>query len=162
MRLTAKEARRIWRYEPLTGKFYWRVKVTDKTVIDNIAGSAATNGYWQLKYQGYGYRAARVAWLIMTGEWPHPQVDHINGNRRDDRFSNLRESTQQQNMQNRAVQGHNKSGLKGVWSRPNGKYAAYISLGDRMKYLGEYSKASDAKAAYDSAALRLHGEFFKS
>lgn len=131
-------------------------------MVGSIAGSAAANGYWQLKYQGKGYRAARVAWLIVTGNWPDPQVDHINGDRRDDRFSNLRECTQQQNMQNRIVQRHSISGLKGVWTKPDGKYAAYISENGKLKYLGQYASAPDAKAAYDSAAKSLHGQFFKA
>jgi hypothetical protein len=84
------------------------------------------------------------------------QVDHINGNRRDNRRCNLREVTSAQNCQNRRAA--NQTGLKGVHPRGK-KFFACIRVEGKFTYLGIYPTAEEAARVYDEAAHRAFGEF---
>jgi hypothetical protein len=87
-------------------------------------------------------------------------VDHVNGNGLDNRRSNLRLATRSQNMMNRSSQANNRSGYKGVcWQREKRKWRAAIWLDGRKTYLGDFKDIEEARAAYESASLRLHGPF---
>ena len=157
--LTVEEARRVLRYDPETGEFFWRVKVGVRGVVGARAGSLMAKGYRMIQYNGKGYLDSRHAWFMTTGDWPKNQIDHADTNKANNRFSNLRDATQTQNMRNRSAHKRNEFG-KGV-SRQDEKYTARIRVDGCRKYLGIFSTAADAKAAYDSAAQRLHGEFFR-
>lgn len=88
------------------------------------------------------------------------QVDHINGNRLDNRKSNLRAATNAQNNQNKRSPRNNRSGYKGVsWCKERNKWAAQIQVNGRQKNLGRFDNVEDAIRAYDEAARKLHGEF---
>lgn len=90
------------------------------------------------------------------------QVDHINGNRLDNRKSNLRIATLQQNNFNRPAQNP-KSGFKGVYfDKPRGNYKPYISVNQKRTTLGVFASAKDAALVYDAAARLLHGEFART
>ncbi|MBD4919039.1 HNH endonuclease, partial [Xanthomonas citri pv. citri] len=95
-------------YDPETGVFRWKVRVAKKTQVADIAGSA--NGrYVTFRLRGRNYTGHRLAWLFSHGRWPSSQIDHINGVGTDNRLCNLRESTQAENMQNRAPNRNNSS-----------------------------------------------------
>jgi hypothetical protein len=88
------------------------------------------------------------------------QVDHVNGDRLDNRRSNLRVATPGQNAMNHRLRSDNKSGYKGVWFDAKlGKYTAFIRSGGRRKHIGVYVNAEGAALAYNEAAIRHHGEF---
>jgi hypothetical protein len=93
----------------------------------------------------------------MTNRWPKDQIDHINRNKSDDRWINLREASSIENMRNR--RSWNKLG-RGVSKRPNGKYRARITVDGKIKHLGDFARSEDAALAYVNAAERLHGAFF--
>lgn len=136
------------RYDPETGKF-WRE-----------AGCANRSGYRQIWFQGRQHMEHRVAWFLYHGEWPDRQVDHINGNRGDNRISNLRLATCSENLCNRVRQKNNTSGLKGVsWIGQYQKWQATIRFGGRNKFLGRFDTKEEAANAYNEAALKHHGEF---
>lgn len=157
--LSLEEARRVLRYDPETGEFFWRIKVGVRGVAGARAGYVMAKGYRMIQYDGKGYLESRLAWFMTTGSWPKNQIDHADTNRSNNRFSNLRDATQTENMRNRSAHKSNKFG-KGV-SQIGEKYVANIRA-DRVRvYLGIFSTAADAKVAYDSAAQRLHGEFFR-
>lgn len=94
----------ILQYAPDTGLFYWRKKIARKVIVGNVAGTVgSSHGYRAIKINGTIYLAHRLAWLYMTGAWSIWSEGHINGDRLDNSWANLRECTAAQNRQNRAV-----------------------------------------------------------
>lgn len=93
---------------------------------------------------------------------PGMVVDHINGNKIDNRLCNLRIATTSQNTWNAGKRKRNTSGYKGVtWSKSSNKWQAQMGFHGKKVFLGLFHTAEEASAAYCTAAIRLHGEFFK-
>lgn len=89
-------------------------------------------------------------------------VDHINGDKLDNRRCNLRLATTAENIRNSARSVRNTSGFKGVsFDRSRGKWFASICANRKLKNLGRYATAEEAARVYDRAARELHGEFAK-
>jgi hypothetical protein len=148
----------VLRYLPTTGNFYWlrpnpfarRVKAGD------IAGRTIQNGYVQICIDGTYYLAHRLAFLYMTGSFPAQMVDHINGNPRDNRWANLREVSAKQNSQNAALSRTNKSGVVGVYWKPQiGKWIATIRLAGKVTHLGCFDDIAAAAAVRKTAEQQL-------
>ena len=106
------------------------------------------------------YGAHRLAWFYVYGSWPNGALDHINGNRDDNRIANLREATTSQNGANRGAQSNNTSGLKGVsFHKASGKWRGDICAEGKTLFLGLHKTREAAAAAYDLAAYMFFGEF---
>jgi len=150
-------------YDPASGVFTWLVKPQGRVAMGAAAGSLSSKGYRYIKVRGASHRASRLAWFFANGDWPPDgiDVDHVNGDRADDRIVNLRLATTQENCRNRGVSRTNTTGLKGV-HRHKGRYIARISAADKRLYLGSYKTAEEAHAAYAEAARRHHGEFARA
>jgi hypothetical protein len=92
----------------------------------------------------------------MTGAWPAGQVDHLNGARTDNRWTNLREATAAVNSQNqRVAYPRNKSGFLGVRAFRAG-WTAQITVARKQVYLGNFSTPEAAHEAYVKAKRELH------
>lgn len=90
------------------------------------------------------------------------EADHINLNKLDNRRSNLRTATRTQNMWNRPPKKNNKLGIKGVsYHKWRNRYQATVSANGKLKHLGYFDSAEEAKAMYDKEAAALHGEFVR-
>ena len=88
------------------------------------------------------------------------RVDHENGDGLDNRLSNLRVATHQQNMRNRGPNRNGTSGFKGVtWNRSRSKWQTAINIDRRLVFIGRFDSAEEAARAYNAAALEHHGEF---
>lgn len=151
---------RLLDYDPLTGKFRWRIK-------RNQAGGEAgwinpETGYRLIKICGVSVMAHRLAWFYMTGEWPLDRIDHRNGSRDDQTFTNLRPASDSQNKANEKTRRDNSLGVKGVRLHENGRYTARIHVNKQLFYLGLFDSWQEAKAAYDAAAAKMFGEFARS
>ncbi len=155
--LTAEVASQIWRYDPQTGFFFWLISPRYDVLVGDRAGNF-DGKYWRLRYKHKNYKASRVAWLMVYGEWPTLQVDHINGIKTDDRITNLRQASNSENLRNRPATKKNKLGVKGV-SRTRYSYVAQISVNGENKRLGSFKTVEAAKQAYNKAAIVLHGEY---
>lgn len=163
-----EEQRRLFAdltYCPETGLFRWAVNGRGQTKrAGNIAGSAHSGGYVRIKHGGRTYFAHRLAWLFHSGHWPACEIDHINGDRKDNRIANLREASVAQNRRNtKGVPSRRKhSAFKGVTkdSRDkNPKWVAQIYANGKVRVLGRFLSEDEAAKAYQSAAKELHGEF---
>jgi hypothetical protein len=159
-------------YNPETGSFIWKQR-PNHHFIDNrvmslvntqrsgkIAGYIPESGYLMIGIDSTRYRAHRIAWKIMTGNDPENEIDHIDMDRSNCRFSNLRSAEGKENARNRTKYKNNKSGYKGVSF--NVQYGMFQSeiMKDRVRYnLGYYDSAIDAHNAYCNAAKNLHGDF---
>lgn len=113
----------------------------------------------------YLYAARREGGIIYAHRFiskagPGQQVDHINGNKFDNRKANLRLCTQAQNNCNRGPASNNRSTVKGVnWNKKTGKWRARVSVEGKEIPLGCFSSLEDAKEARKAGAIRYHGEF---
>lgn len=159
--------RQLLHYDAETGRFHWLERPrtmfpTDrswKTWNSRFAGREAFTaniaGYRVsdvLDCQIYGHRAV---WAWVYGAWPSEQIDHINGNRADNRLVNLREVNAADNRRNSKLHHTNTSGHAGVSKTPHG-WQAYILSGEDRKSLGSFATREEAIAARQ-AAERQHG-----
>lgn len=116
-------------------------------------------GYKRGTIFGKAARAHRIAWCLYYGEWPKGQVDHINGDRSDNRIANLRDVDALANARNRGIATNNSSGVLGViWHKATGKWYAFISVSRKTKSLGLFNDIEDAIKARREAesALGFH------
>lgn len=143
-------------YDPDTGVFTRRNKQSGVSK-GAISGSRTNEGYLVTSIDCKLYSCHRLAWLYITGDWPTGQIDHINGDRSDNRFCNLRDVSRQQNTENqRKAQRSNKStGVLGTFKNGTG-FAARISHHGTKKYLGTFRTVEEASAAYMAAKRQLH------
>ena len=157
--ISAERLRELLRYDPGTGDFTCLVD-RGKAKIGTVAGTINPEGYVIIEIDHRSYRAHRLAWLYMTGEWPKGQVDHRDGSRAYNAWSNLREATQTQQNGNRGVDRRNTSGLKGVsWHKHSQRWRATILFEGRCRHLGYFDEKAVAHEAYCTAARQLFGEF---
>ena len=144
-------------YSPTTGNFTWTRKSGNRVTVGAVAGCMSSAGYIQIRTGGRLYYAHRLAFLAMTGVLPDKQVDHINGNRGDTRWNNLRLVTPTENTQNACVSKNNKSGVLGVfWTKRRQEWVATITVARKTHYLGAYADIHKATAAR-KAAEALYG-----
>lgn len=149
-------------YDPETGVFTWIVRTSSRTPAGSIAGSIDSNGYNKIPFCGRNWLAHRFAWLFATGEDPGVYtIDHINRNRGDNRFENLRLATPGQQNGNQPLKSNNTSGFRGVyWNKAQKKWRARLQGKDGDKFLGSFAVKEEAVAAYRKAAAECFGEFF--
>lgn len=106
--------------------------------------------------------AHRVIFAMAHEQWPEQEIDHINGNRADNRIGNLRLADRAGNTRNVWLRRDNRSGAKGVsLDKRTGLWRAHITRQKVRHYLGSFRNLDDAKAAYERAAKDAHGAFVR-
>ena len=156
--ITAEYIRSIMEYDPETGIFTWKLRLSNRTKIGNEAGSIDKSGYKKISVKNIDLYCHRLSFLYVNGEWPSLQVDHINGNRSDNRFCNLRLVSKNQNMHNMKSKKTNKLKIKGVSKRGN-KYFSQIVKSNKTFCLGYFDCPAAASFAYQIAADVHFGEY---
>ena len=164
--LSQMRLRSLLDYDAETGRFIWMER-PEKTRYDRAwnakhaskpAGGIDFRGYHVIRVDRVLYGAHRLAWLYVTGEFPG-EIDHINRDRADNRFSNLRACSHAENTRNTTLRKDNAAGLKGVHRHYDGRWRASIAHSGRRHHLGVYATPDEAHKAYCAAALSLHGLF---
>jgi hypothetical protein len=156
--LTAERLRELLEYDPETGVFTRKTDIILRNGLcvaraGDIAGYVS-QGYRLCSVDSRVYKTHRLAWLYVYGEWPHQNIDHINGDRTDNRIANLRDVSQLVNTQNQR-KGYGVSGLIGAHKCAKGWQSAIRSEG-RLINLGTYHTPEEAHAVYVEAKRRLH------
>lgn len=157
--LTAQRLKEVLHYDADTGLFTrFPVKGSSRKHRVGATPKSESNGYLRIKIDHKLYRAHRLAWLYVYDEWPNDQIDHINGDKTDNRILNLRAATSSQNKQNaRKARLDSRSGLIGaMWHGQSGKWRACIQVDGKRKYLGRFDQAEQAHAVYIEAKRTLH------
>lgn len=155
MTVTLEFLKSILRYEPETGHWY-RVVARSNQPAGARAGAVGPKGYNVVKVNGVNYRAGRLAWFYMTGEWPKYQIDHENRVNNDDRWDNLRDLTNQENSKNRTYKA-GASGIKGVRVHLDKFTAGIYDKDGKAIYLGVFDNKKDAAEAWQQAYKQLFG-----
>lgn len=157
-----KQLRAVWNYSSETGVFYWRIRPSRSVQAGARADSRTPRGYRVLRYKGLTLSAHRVAFAFIHGYWPPNEIDHINGNREDNRANNLRNATLRQNQHNRQKRRDSSTPYKGVTYRKRGnceQWIASIHESGIRHHLGSFRTAEEAAHAYDLAALKRGGQY---
>ena len=152
----------LLKYDPETGVFLWRwrsphyfpnarshaswnARFAEKPAFTSVS---TTHGYTQTNILGRVHRGHRVAWAMHFGRWPEGEIDHINGDRTDNRISNLRDVGRADNGRNLCVSRRNKSGVVGVtWDQQRERWFASIRHGGKTIGLGRFDSLDAAAAA---------------
>lgn len=156
--ITQARLKELFSYDPETGAFTRLKRVATSTRIGEVAGCVnLANRYVYITISKRSYLAHRLAWLYMTGDWPAQQIDHLDGERANNRWSNLRQVTNKVNGQNqRRARVDNKScGLLGV-RRNHHRWQAGIQVDGKRINLGMFATPEEAHAAYVNAKRVLH------
>jgi hypothetical protein len=126
----------------------------------SLAGTShGKSGYWQVGVDGKRMQAHRVIFAIHHGFLPE-QIDHINGDKADNKIENLRAATNAQNHWNTGLRSTNTSGVKGVhWHKSSGKWAAVCRAEGRYHNIGLFDDIADAARSVESFRLAHHGAF---
>lgn len=150
---------KLLKHDPDTGTLFWRSrplemfkrerhwKMWNKRYAGKEAFASTTgDGYRQGSIFNKMFKAHRVIWAMEYGAWPEDQIDHINGDKTDNRLFNLRDVTSRENSQNVKRRSDNTSGVVGVyWDRNRGKWLAQIRFDGKQKHLGYFDTLDEAR-----------------
>ena len=155
---------RLFSYDPETGLLTRKVSV-GKTKVGDVVGYVSDRGYVRFTIDNKCRLSHRIIWLMVTGYLPKEHIDHINCDKTDNRWVNLREATHSENQRNRGKNKNNKTGFKGVLLDKRNKknpYEARIAVDGKLTCLGRYPTSELAYEAYCHASKELHGKFARA
>lgn len=162
MSLTAERAKELLIYNQDTGEFFWRAAIK-KVTPGSKAGCRDGHGYCRIQVDGRRYHGHRLAWLMTYGKWPEQTIDHINGNRMDNRLCNLRDVDTRTNNRNRTVlNSNNQSGYPGVRLDPRNqrkqRWHARLNQKEGGIWVGTFDTAEEAHAALEKVRARIYSQ----
>lgn len=153
---TPNELRSLVEYDPNTGALTWKPRSSQRFNTNSAGLPAFANisrdGYFTGRMLGVNYKAHRVAWALFYGTWPDGQVDHINGDRKDNRIANLRSVTNAENARNQRLRKANTSGHSGIyWFARDCKWWVKIVVHGKAQHVGYFDNLEEAIVARDEA-----------
>jgi hypothetical protein len=156
--LTQAELKQMFHYDSATGVFTRFPNSRNKKHVK--CNSYNKFGYLRIRIGDRQYAGHRLAWLYVYGKLPDDVIDHINGNKADNRIVNLRDCSRLQNKFNTGIIKTNTSGYTGVRFRQN-YWLAEIRIHGKSRQIGKFATAEEASKCYNDYAKRLHGEFYR-
>lgn len=159
--LDHKRLKDLVTYHPRDGSFVWN-KGRPSATSGNACGTVKPSGYVLICLDRKLFRAHRLAWFYVYGEWPTDEIDHINGIRNDNRICNLRVASKSENGFNKKMRMDCKTGAKGVLYYP--KYNTYYVRFTVKKVphtFGPFLTFEEAANVATEKRKSAHGEFFK-
>lgn len=163
MTLTLQRLYQTLSYSSDTGLFTRLIAANGRVKIGEYAGCPDVNGYIIIKIDRKSFKAHRLAWLYMTGDWPNDIIDHANGIPGDNRWHNLRQADFSENNANSRIYKNNTTGMKGVsFHKRDQKFYAAIRKSKKTYHLGVFDDPTAAHEAYCAAARRMHGQFARA
>jgi hypothetical protein len=156
--LTQEEAHRLFEYRD--GDLHWQARPANLAVCGTVAGYRNTkDSYWRVVVRGKMYLKHRLVFLYHHGNLPK-YVDHINGNREDNRIENLRLATQAENARNAKIPRHNTSGVKGVCKPKKDKnWTCSLRTNKKLKTVGGFKDKELAQEFMELWREMAHGQF---
>jgi hypothetical protein len=162
--LTAEYVRECLDYDAETGLFTWKNRPREHFKSHNSFGSWNSkcagkyagfiqHGYLIIKLNSISYRAHRLAWLFFYGKWPKHQIDHDDGNRSNNRISNLNDVPNSKNSKNRKLNVNNKSGHAGVFLQKN-IWISCIRVNSKPIHLGSFKNLDEAIKVRKAAEIQ--------
>ena len=146
----------------LDGTLWRKVSTNPRAPVHAPSGCPNKAGYMRTRIAGRLYYNHHLVWFWHHGTWPKA-LDHINGDRADNRLENLRLCNQTQNMQNAKTRASSRTGVKGVdWRPDKNKYRARIVVNGKSMNLGHFDNLQEAQFAVDNARALYHGEFSRN
>jgi hypothetical protein len=146
-------------YDSISGQGTWKVSPANNIKAGSSVGTLY-RGYLVVRFKGKSYPAHRLFWLLQTGSEPTGLIDHIDTDRTNNAFSNLRLATSSQNAMNRGATKANKIGVKGVcWDAKAKKYKASIRINGKAKHLGYFDTIHEAANVRRLHEQQIFGSF---
>lgn len=140
----------LLQYEPETGKLVWRVDFGNHQAGTAAAYHVGNSQRLYVNLGGVSYSAHVLIWIMVTGQMPINEIDHIDRNAQNNRWSNLREVARRENQLNTEKYKNNKSGFRGVHRRGD-RWRAIISVDGKNRHLGDFDTPEQAAAAWQAA-----------
>ena len=152
--ITQKYLKEVFTYNSNNGVLIYKKRINNRIQIGRVAGHISSDGYRYVRVFGTSQKHSRLVFLFHNGVFPKNNIDHINGNRSDDRIENLRDVTQEENRKNCMIMTNNSSGVQGVnfYKRTN-KWRAFIGLNGKHIHLGYFDTKKLALEARKNAEL---------
>jgi hypothetical protein len=161
--ITQERLMELVSYDPLSGRFCWIKTAGNRSPSGSPITAKSKYGYVRVGIDGRRYLAHRLAFLYVLGVFPDHEVDHINNNRADNSWANLRPAMRVQNARNLSISSRNTSGFVGVClDKRRGLFRAYVRHNKRQMWLGYFASVDAAVAARRNAAHLVYGEFSPS
>lgn len=158
MELKPCELNRLFAYDATTGILRWKVSTGNRVKAGEECGSIDSKGRRRVLFRGKTYAVHQLVFAMHHGRWSIAQVDHIDGDKLNNRIENLREATNAQNARNRLYKNRTKPRGVSMHKRDR-RYHARIMVDGRSMFLGSFDNAERAAHEYNKAAVALHGDF---
>ena len=160
---TQARVRELFDFNKMTGEFCRKIRTANSVSVGDRADRNGPSGYLVCAVDGVAVMAHRLAWLHVYGEWPSAvgyDIDHVDGNKKNNAIGNLRVATRSQNNINSATHKSNTSGVRGVsWCKRTGRWQAHVHIGKKAVFLGRFYDLREAAQVRVDAVKREYGAY---